>query len=124
MVLSPRAGAAPRAALVGATEAEDLPEDVGESVLEVPVGHHVDDRVQGRVEVSDPEEDGDDDVGTRAVGVAADGHGQVPDEEGQPAEEEGPHDDAQRDEGLVLLAPGRVDAMPLAKSCANKNRSR
>ena len=116
MVLSPRAGAAPRAALVGATEAEDLPEDVGESVLEVPVGHHVDDRVQGRVEVSDPEEDGDDDVGTRAVGVAADGHGQVPGKEGQPAEEKRPHHDAQRHEGLVLFPPRRVDPVTLAKS--------
>lgn len=79
----------------------------------LPVGHDVDDRVEGGVEVSDPEEDGDDDVGARAI--VADGDGQVPQEEGQPAEQEGAHDDAQRHERLVLLAPRRVDAVALAE---------
>ncbi len=40
----------------------------------------------------------------------------IPGEEGKPAEKEGAHDDAQGDEGLVLLAPRGVDTMPLAKS--------
>ena len=40
-----------------AEEAEDLAEDVGEGVLEVAVGHDVDERVQRRVEVADPEQD-------------------------------------------------------------------
>ena len=40
-----------------AEEAEDLAQDVGEGVLEVAVGHDVDERVEGRVEVADPEED-------------------------------------------------------------------
>ena len=39
-----------------------------------------------------------------------------PGEEGEPAEEEGAHDDAQGDEGLVLLAPRGMDSMSLAKS--------
>ena len=66
------------AALVRAAPAEDLAEDVGEGVLEVPVRHDVDNGVEGGVEVDDPEEDRDDDVWTRTVGVAAYGHGQVP----------------------------------------------
>ena len=45
-----------------AEEAEDLAQDVREGVLEVPVGHDVDERVERRVEVADPEEDVDDDV--------------------------------------------------------------
>ena len=40
-----------------AEEAEDLAQDVREGVLEVPVGHDVDERVERRVEVADPEED-------------------------------------------------------------------
>ena len=99
--------------LAGAAPAEDFPEDVRERVLEVP--HDVDDGVEGGVEVADPEEDGHDDVGTGAVGLPTDGHSQVPGEEGQPAEEECAHHDAQGDEGLVLLAPGRVDAVPLSQ---------
>ena len=47
------------------------------------------------------------------AGIAADGGGQVPGEEGEPAEEEGAEHDAQRHEGLVLLPPRRVDAVPL-----------
>ena len=38
-----------------AAEAEDLPQNVGEGVFEVSVRHHVDHRVQRRVEVADPE---------------------------------------------------------------------
>ncbi len=45
-----------------AEEAEDLSQDVREGVLEVPVRHHVDHRVQGGVEVADPEQDVDHDV--------------------------------------------------------------
>ena len=107
-------------ALHQAAPAEDLLEDVREGVLEVPVGHDVDEGVQGGVEVSDPEEYRHHDVRTRAVGVAADGHSEVPGEERQPAEQEGPHDDAQGDEGLVLLAPGGVDAVALAEPCGRR----
>ena len=84
----------------GAAPAEYLADDVGESVLEVPVGHDVDDRIEGGVEVPDPEQDGYDNVRAGAALLPADGDGQVPGEEGQPAQQEGPHDYAQGDEGL------------------------
>ena len=45
----------------------------------------------------------------------ADGDREVPGEEGQPAKQEGAHDDAQGDEGLVLLAPAGVDAVALTQ---------
>jgi len=70
-----------------------------------------------------PEEYADDDVRTRAALLAADGHGQVPGEEGQPTQEEGAHDDAQRDEGLVLLPPTGVNAVALSKPCEEKRKS-
>ncbi len=62
-----------------------------------------------------PEEYGHDDVRAWAVLLSADGDGEVPREEWEPAEEEGAHDDAQGHEGLVLLAPGSVDAVALAE---------
>lgn len=75
------AGSGPAAPKLAETaKAEDLAQDVREGVFEVPVRHHVDHRVQRGVEVADPEEDADDDVGT--VTVVADRHGQVPREEG------------------------------------------
>jgi hypothetical protein len=46
---------------------------------------------------------------------AADGDGEVPGEEGEPAEEEAAQDDAQGHKGLVLLAPRGVDAVALAE---------
>ena len=56
MIVCSRSGRSSGASLVGAAEAEDLPEDVGEGVFEVTVRHDVDHRVQGGVEVADPEE--------------------------------------------------------------------
>ena len=99
--------------LAEAAEAEDLPQDVRKGVLEIPVRHHVDDGVEGGVEVADPEEDADDNVW--AVAVVADRHGQVPGEEGEPADEKGAHHDAQSHESLVLLPPRRVDSVTLAQ---------
>ena len=52
---------------------------------------------------------------TGAVVRAADGDREVPREEGQPTDEEAAEHDAQRDERLVLLTPGRVDPMTLAE---------
>ncbi len=40
----------------------------------------------------------------------------APGEEGEPAEQEGAHDDAEGDEGLVLLPPRCVNPVPLPKS--------
>ncbi len=79
MVLRAGARRSAGAALVRTAPAEDLAEDVGEGILEISVRHDVDDGVESGVEVTDPEEDGDDDVRTWTVCVAADGHSQVPD---------------------------------------------
>ena len=49
--------------------------------------------------------------------IPTDGDCEVPGEEGEPAEEEGPHDDAQGDEGLVLLPPhGATHGPPLVRA--------
>ena len=49
--------------------------------------------------------------------LAADGDGEVPGEEGEPAEEEGAQHDAQRHEGLVLLPPhGTAHGASLVRS--------
>ncbi len=40
--------------VLGAAPAEHAAQDVGERVLEVAVRHHVDHRIQRRVEVADP----------------------------------------------------------------------
>ena len=65
-----------------------------------------------------PEEDGDDDVGTGAA-VPADGDGEVPGEEGEPAEKEGPHHHTQRHEGLVLPPPhSGPHCPPLLRTCS------
>ena len=89
----------------GTAPAEYPPENVCEGILEVPVGHDVDDWVECGVEISNPEKDGDDDVGTGALVLAADRHCQVPREKGKPAKEESSHHDAKGHEGLVLLTP-------------------
>ena len=47
MIFSSGSGPTSGATFVGATPAEDLPQDVRESVLEVPVCHDVYDGVQG-----------------------------------------------------------------------------
>ena len=107
-----------------AAPAEYASEDVRESVLEVSVGHDVDDRVKCGVEVSDPEEDGDDDVGAGAPVLAADRHCQVPGEKREPAQQEGAHHDAKGHEGFVLLSPRCVNSMPLAKPCTTTKRRR
>lgn len=116
-VHSPGARSSPK--LAEAAEAEDFPQDVREGVLEVPVGHDVDHGVEGGVEVADPEEDADHDVG--AVAVVADGHRQVPGEEGEPADQEGAHHDAQSHEGFVLLPPGGVDPVALPQPWKREN---
>ena len=69
------------------------------SEFSVEVG--VDDGIHSRVEVSDPEEDVHHQFRCVAVG-ATDGGGDVPDEEGQPAQDEGAHNDAQCFRRFVL----------------------
>ena len=55
VVLSARSGSPSSAAFARTATAKYLSKDVGKSVLEVSVGHHVDDGVEGGVEVADPE---------------------------------------------------------------------
>ena len=110
----PAPASSPGPTLVGTADTEDPPQDVCEGILEVPVGHHVDHGVEGGVEVADPEEDGDDNIGAGTT-VPTEGDGEVPAEEGHPADEESAHDDAEGDESFVLFPPGGVDAMALAE---------
>ena len=60
----------------------------------------VDDRVERRVEVAEPEEERH--QGVVELVVLEDGHHDGKDEEGQPASDEGPGDDGQRLGGLPL----------------------
>jgi len=64
-----------------------------ERLSEVTVEVGVDDGVEGRVEVADPEEDLHHQLG--ALAALAQVHGHVPDEKGQPAGYEGAHDETQ-----------------------------
>lgn len=91
--------------IAGATEAEDPPEDVRKGVLEISIGHHIDHGVQRGIEVANPEEDRHHHIWTRTMLLAADRYCQVPGEERQPTYEKGTHNNAQRYEGLVFLAP-------------------
>lgn len=90
---------------IEAPEMEATTKDVAQGLLErlselaIEVG--IDDRIHRRVEVADPEQYVHHHLG-RVAGVSADGAGDVPDEEGQPAQDEGAHDDAQRLGRLVL----------------------
>lgn len=77
-----------------AISTEDLPENVSKSILEIPIGHDVDDRIEGGIEISNPEQNGDYDVRTRTTGLSTDGDGEVPREEWQPTDQKGTHDDA------------------------------
>ena len=51
------------------------------------------------------------------AGIATDCGGQVPGEEGEPADQEGAHHDPQRHEGLVFLPPRGVDSLSLFQGC-------
>ena len=73
-----------------------------ERISEISVEVRVDDGIQRGVEVADPEEQRLDQRGRDAR--VADADDEVPAEEGQPAEEEGAHQDAQRAHRLALPA--------------------
>ena len=65
--------------------------------------------------LSYPEEDGHD-LARDLAPLPADGGGEVPGEEGQPAHQEGSHHHPQRHERLVLLPPRRVHTLPFPQS--------
>jgi len=77
-----------------AAGAEQTRQRLGERVSEVTVEIRVDSRVEHGVEVADPEEYADDDVGNRTHVAAAQCGDDVPGKEREPAEHEGSHDDA------------------------------
>lgn len=76
------------------TAAEHVLNGFLERFSKLAVEVRVDDRVERRVEVADPEEKVDDDAGKAGTGFAAHVNHDVDAEEGQPADEEGAHDDA------------------------------
>lgn len=92
-----------------------------ERLTEVRPEVGVDERVEGRVEVSDPEESCDDSLGTRAA-IATYGNGHVPSEEGQPTQDEGAHDDAQCPRRLVFSSHHRVAAVVRVPPATPKTR--
>lgn len=91
---------------IAAAEVEDLPE----RLAEVSVQGRVDDRVEEAIAVAEPEEDARQ-GGRYDVGVAQEDPDDGEDEEGQPADREGAHDDAQGRAGLALL--GQLEAQAL-----------
>lgn len=74
---------------------------VAEGFPEILIEVGVDKRIEGRIEIADPEKDFNDDVGTVAE-VTAERDGHIPAEERQPAQHESSHNDAQRPGRLVL----------------------
>lgn len=82
---------------VQVVDAEPLPasEEPPEGIAEVAIEQGVDDGVQGRVYITDPEEGGYDDGRRWRALSAAHRHRQIPGEEGQPTEEERSHYDAE-----------------------------
>ena len=93
----------PRGRIVASTLARHpvYAQELLEGSPEVAVEIGIDERIETRVEVANPEEHGADYRRVRAR-VAAHGGDDVPEEERQEAEDEGSHDDAQRLRGLVL----------------------
>ena len=77
-------------------------EDLLEGAAEIAVEGGVDDRVEEGVGVAEPEEERGQGVGDGS-GVGEEGSHQRQDEEGQPADGEGRHDDAEGGGGLPLL---------------------
>ena len=95
------------------TKAENLPENVREGVFKISIGHDINEWIKCGVEVSDPKEDRDDNIWARAVVFATYCHRQVPSEEWKPADQKGPHDEAETEGSFGLLAEGRGHHPPL-----------
>lgn len=78
-------------------------QDLLERLPEVPVQGGVDDRVQQRVGIAQPEEEAGEGRGYGRRVVPQEGPDEGEDEEGKPADGEGAHDDAQGGGRLALL---------------------
>lgn len=93
----------------GPLAAREHPEDrVAEGLAELAVEVGVDERVECRVEVAHPEDRVDHHRRRVRARLAAQVRDVVPQEEGQPAQDERAHDDAQGARRLVLGLPARV----------------
>lgn len=105
----------------GRAVAQELAQDLLEGVPELPGEHGVDEGVDGRVAVAQPEDDGE---GERGDAFVAEGRDQVHGEEGAPAANEAANDDSQGLGGL-RLHPEATDlsldvALPeLCRSCGH-----
>jgi len=55
-------------------------------IYDLPICHDVNHRVEGGIEVTNPEEDRYDNIWTGTISVPTNGHSQVPRKEGKPAE--------------------------------------
>lgn len=85
-------------------------EYVCKSVTEVPIEDGVDDRIQRRIAVSEPEDDGEQSTRDLHPGYRRDG---IDGEEGEPAPDERGHDDTEYDDRPALLRPGRPPSGPV-----------
>lgn len=86
----------------GAFVAEDCVEDRFKSLTEISVEVGVNDGVEGRVKVADPEDENDDPFRCGTQLVATQRRRQVPCEKGQPAQDEDAHYDSQGPGRLVF----------------------
>ena len=103
----------PRRRRAVAAAAEQTPEGVAEVAVEA----RIDDGVERRVGVADPEERRDAPVGQLRARVGTQRRREVPREERQPADEERAHDDAQRLGRLVLaLHPPLTRRLPAPRA--------
>ena len=94
----------------GPGDGPDAPEeDLPEGLAEAGVEDGVDDGVEQAVEVAEPEEERDE-HGRHVHGEGQEGPQQGQDEEGQPAQHEGPRDDAQHARRLPL--PPHLQLLP------------
>ena len=86
------------------TTREHTLERVLKRLPEIPIEIGVDERIQGGVEVADPEEHGDQDIGASA-GRLAEGRNHIPEEKRKPAEHKRTHDDTQSSGSFMFRFP-------------------
>lgn len=97
-------------------------ENLLERFPEVPVQGGVDDGVEEGIGVAQPEEEAGERRGDGGRVATQEGPDQRQDEEGQPADGEGAHDDAQSGGGLALLGQGEPQLLVVGQSQAGRSR--
>ena len=106
---------------VAAARAAAAAEQSPKRVAKVAIEARIDDRVERRVGIADPEQDGDAPFGQFRTCVGAQRGREVPGEERQPADEKRAHDDAQRLGGLVFAL--HQSALPRTLAVERPRRS-